>query len=68
VNLHVFSIGCGEIDRMLRFRDRLRRDPDDRALYERTKRDLAQRRWASIQEYADAKTQVVEEILARFGP
>jgi GrpB-like predicted nucleotidyltransferase (UPF0157 family) len=67
LNLHVFSIGCAEIERMLRFRDRLRRDDDDRALYERTKRELAGRTWRYTQHYADAKTTVVEEILTRAG-
>jgi GrpB-like predicted nucleotidyltransferase (UPF0157 family) len=65
INLHVFSAGCVEIDRMLRFRDHLRTDPADRDLYSLTKRDLAARRWNYVQEYADAKTDVVEEIIAR---
>lgn len=65
VNLHVFSSGCSEIDRILLFRDWLRANPPDRALYERTKRALSQQEWKNIQEYADAKTAVVEEILAR---
>ena len=67
VNLHVFTIGCEEIDKMLLFRDWLRTHPDDRALYERTKRDLAAREWAFTQNYADAKTEVVLEILGRAG-
>ena len=65
VNLHVFSSGCPEVDRMLLFRDHLRRDARDRDLYERTKRELAQSEWKYVQHYADAKTPVVEEILAR---
>lgn len=65
VNLHVFSAGCAEIERMLRFRDHLRANPADRLLYERTKRELAAKTWAYTQHYADAKTAVVEEILAR---
>lgn len=65
INLHVFSPGCVEITRMLRFRDWLRDHDDERALYEQTKRDLASRRWRHVQNYADAKTSVVEEILAR---
>ncbi len=65
VNLHVFSPGCVEIERMLLFRDWLRSHPDDRALYERTKRDLAQQDWKYTQNYADAKTEIVEEIIAR---
>ena len=67
INLHVFSSGCAEIERMLRFRDHLRRDDEDRNRYEQTKRDLAQRTWKYTQHYADAKTEVVEEILARAG-
>ena len=65
VNLHVFSTGCKEIERMLRFRDHLRENEADRVLYEQTKRVLAQRRWKHLQHYADAKTDIVEEILAR---
>lgn len=65
INLHVFSPGCVEIERMLRFRDWLRVNPDDRALYERTKRELAARVWKYTQNYADAKSAVVEEILVR---
>jgi GrpB-like predicted nucleotidyltransferase (UPF0157 family) len=67
VNLHVFSPGCPEVERMLRFRDHLRRDAGDRRLYERTKRELAQRDWKYVQHYADAKGDVVEEILERAG-
>jgi len=67
VHLHVFSADCPEIDRMLAFRDHLRADATDRELYERTKRDLAAREWAYVQDYADAKTEVVEEIVARAG-
>lgn len=65
VNLHVFSAGCEEIDRMVRFRDHLRSNEDDRELYERTKRELAQREWKYVQNYADAKTDVIRGIMAR---
>jgi GrpB-like predicted nucleotidyltransferase (UPF0157 family) len=65
INLHVFSTGCPENERMLRFRDHLRADEADRRLYEKTKRDLARRTWKYTQHYADAKTAVVEEILTR---
>ena len=44
-NLHVFSIGCEEVDRMLMFRDWLRTHDDDRRLYEETKRTLAAQTW-----------------------
>ncbi len=65
VNLHVFSAGCIEIDRMIGFRDWLRTHTEDRELYERTKRELAAQRWKHVQNYADAKSEVVEQILAR---
>lgn len=64
-NLHVFSEGCSEIDRTLLFRDWLRSNPADRDLYERTKRALAAEEWEHIQNYADAKTAVIGEIIAR---
>ena len=67
VNLHVFSAGSPELDRMVGFRDWLRTHDDDRDLYQRTKRELAAREWQYVQNYADAKTTVVEQIIARAG-
>jgi GrpB-like predicted nucleotidyltransferase (UPF0157 family)/8-oxo-dGTP pyrophosphatase MutT (NUDIX family) len=67
INLHVLSAGCPEIDRILRFRNRLRSHAADRELYARTKLALARQEWRYTQNYADAKTMVVEEILARAG-
>lgn len=64
-NLHVFSTGCEEIDRMLMFRDRLRMHADDRRLYEQTKHRLAAQTWEDTQHYADAKSDVVQDILSR---
>ena len=71
INLHTFSAGCPEIDRMLMFRDWLRVNPTDRQLYARTKFDLAQREWTFVQNYADAKSAVIDDIMARarrIGP
>ena len=65
INLHVYSFGCPEMDKMLMFRDWLRSNDADRELYERTKRELARQTWKYVQNYADAKTSVVEEIVAR---
>ncbi len=65
INLHVFSTGCVEIARMLTFRDWLRAHIDDRLLYEQNKRERASRVWRHVQNYADAKTKVVHEILGR---
>ena len=65
INLHVFSSGCPEIDRMLMFRDWLRNNAADCDLYARTKLALAQKEWEYVQNYADAKTVLIEEIIAR---
>jgi GrpB-like predicted nucleotidyltransferase (UPF0157 family) len=64
-NLHVFSAGCEEIDRMLTFRNWLRIHDADRRLYETRKRELAARTWKHVQNYADAKSEVIENILVR---
>jgi GrpB-like predicted nucleotidyltransferase (UPF0157 family) len=65
VNLHVFSAGCPEIERMLAFRDWLRVNSADRELYAETKRALARQDWEHMQNYADAKNEIVQQILAR---
>ena len=65
INMHVLSAGEDEVDRMLRFRNRLRADAGDRELYARTKRTLAQQHWRHVQCYAQAKSEVVEQILQR---
>lgn len=65
VQLHVFSSGCSETDQMVRFRDWLRADAADRDLYVHTKRELAARDWKYMQQYADAKTDVIEQIMTR---
>ena len=63
VHLHVYSVGASEIERVLRFRDRLRGNSDDRQLYEDTKRRLAMQSWKDMDAYADAKSEIVERIL-----
>jgi GrpB-like predicted nucleotidyltransferase (UPF0157 family) len=50
---------------MLRFRDHLRTNEADRELYKGTKRELAAKDWKYVQNYADAKAAVVQEILSR---
>jgi GrpB-like predicted nucleotidyltransferase (UPF0157 family) len=65
INLHVFSAGCPEIGRIVRFRDWLRGNAADRELYARTKLALAERDWKYAQNYADAKSAVIERILER---
>ncbi|GAC1645553.1 MAG: hypothetical protein NVS4B8_17110 [Herpetosiphon sp.] len=65
LNLHVFSLGSAQIDRHLIFRDRLRTNEAERTLYAETKRRLASQNWAYVQNYADAKSEVIETIIAR---
>ncbi|WP_238455623.1 GrpB family protein [Desulfolucanica intricata] len=65
INLHVFSSGTSEIDRMLRFRDWLRFNESDRHKYGQVKQDLAKNKWRHVQHYADAKTSIVQEIMER---
>ena len=65
INLHTFSEGSSEIARMLALRDRLRTHDDERERYLATKRELAARHWVYIQDYADAKGDVVEGIIER---
>lgn len=64
VNLHVFTTGSAEHDRMITFRDRLRADPRAFDLYLSTKQRLAARHWHRVQDYADEKSSVVEQILS----
>lgn len=65
INLHVFTVGAAEIDRMLLFRDWLRANDADRDAYLQVKRELAQRTWRHVQHYADSKTAIVQQVMAR---
>ena len=64
VHIHIYSIDCPEIQRNLTFRDRLRSNSDDRSRYERTKRELSAKEWPDMNAYAEAKTEVIESIIA----
>jgi GrpB-like predicted nucleotidyltransferase (UPF0157 family) len=64
VHVHIYSAGCPEIERNLTFRDRLRSNIDDRSRYEQKKRELATKPWSDMNAYAEAKTEVIESILA----
>ena len=50
---------------MLVFRDRLRSNAAGRALYVQTKTELAAKTWKHVQNYADAKSEVVADIMSR---
>ena len=65
VNLHTFSADSEETNRMVLLRDWLRTNATDREFYASAKRELAARDWKYVQQYADAKTAVIQEILAR---
>ncbi len=65
VNLHIFTAGDHEIERLVAFRDRCRSHPEELGLYLSTKRELASRVWRYTQHYANAKAEVVEAIIAR---
>jgi GrpB-like predicted nucleotidyltransferase (UPF0157 family) len=57
-----------EVERHLRFRDRLRASRADRAAYEQLKRELAKRGWSDMNGYADAKGPLISDILCRAEP
>lgn len=47
------------------FRDRLRTHPEELGRYLAKKRELAAHTWDYIQNYADAKNDVIDEIIRR---
>lgn len=65
LHVHVYEPDHAAVSAYPDLRDWLRVDADDRALYERTKRLLATRTWADMNEYADAKTDVITAVLRR---
>lgn len=65
VHIHVHEPDHPESVEFLLFRDHLRRDAADRALYEATKRSLLSQEWTHMQAYADAKQPVIAAIKAR---
>ena len=68
INLHVFSEGCVEPERMLRFRDWLRNNSNDRTRYQELKLHLASCEWENIQAYANSKTSFIDEIVKAAAP
>ena len=64
VHVHVWPAGSPSIATNLAFRDRLRASPEDRAVYEALKRELASRDWPDTNFYAEAKGSLIREILA----
>lgn len=67
VHVHLWSVDSAEIERHLAFRNRLRQDKASRVLYERVKRQLAAKRWEDTNDYAQAKSAVIAEIVGYGG-
>ena len=65
VHLHVYEPSDPAVPAYLDLRDWLRTSEADRALYEATKRELARRAWSDMNDYADAKSDVIHAILSR---
>lgn len=65
VHVHIHRVGDQQVQDLLLFRDQLRSVPDDRDLYERTKRALIDQDWPDMNAYAEAKTEVIAEIKER---
>jgi len=64
VHIHILSSGSTEIERYIVFRNRLRTNEFDRNSYEKLKLKLAKNQWGSMNEYAEAKTEIIEQIIA----
>jgi GrpB-like predicted nucleotidyltransferase (UPF0157 family) len=64
-HVHILEQGDPAVGEYLLFRDHLRSDAADRALYENTKRALLAEQWSDMNAYADAKTEVVAAIKER---
>ena len=62
VHVHICAVGGAWERRHLLFRDWLRQDPVDRERYQRVKQDLARRDWPSMNDYAAAKSPVINDI------
>jgi len=65
VHIHVYSSGDQAIRDYLDLRDWLRVDESDRTLYADVKRDLAKRPWSDMNHYAEAKSDVIQQVLGR---
>lgn len=65
VHVHVYEPDRPEVRDYLDLRDWLRVDAEDRERYAATKRMLARQPWRDMNDYADAKTEVIDDLLAR---
>jgi len=65
VHVHIYEKNHEAVTNYRLFRDRLRVDAGDRALYAATKQELIQRGFDDMNAYSDAKTDVIAAILRR---
>ena len=65
VHVHVYERGDAAVHEYLLLRDHLRTHAGDRALYEGVKRALISQQWDDMNDYADAKNDVILAIKAR---
>ncbi|SNR85430.1 GrpB family protein [Blastococcus mobilis] len=65
VHVHVHEPDAQAVTDYVDLRDWLRVDPADRSRYAAVKRDLAQRPWPDMNHYADAKSEVIQQMLGR---
>ena len=65
VHVHLYERTDPAVTEYLLLRDHLRSDRGDRRLYESTKRALLDKDWDDMNDYADAKTDVILAIKAR---
>jgi GrpB-like predicted nucleotidyltransferase (UPF0157 family) len=64
-HLHVYQHDRAEVRADSDLRDWLRVDAEDRALYAAKQRRLAEQHWRDMNDYADAKTDIIRDILTR---
>ena len=60
--IHMVAAGGEFWERHLFFRDYLRQNPDAANEYAALKKQLTEREWADVNEYADAKTEFIKSI------
>jgi GrpB-like predicted nucleotidyltransferase (UPF0157 family) len=63
VHVHVLADADPEVTRYLTLRDYLRRSSEARVQYAQLKRQLAQRDWDDMNDYADAKSELISALL-----
>ena len=66
-NLYVSVKGCQSIRNQLGLRDTCRKDPAVRKAYGDKKLELSQREWKDVDEYCEAKNDIIEWVLGKAG-